>query len=416
MDTEIPKASIRRNSAIQVGKVILILIVLTGGFLLIRKLLTPSGARNAFRIVQVEQGPVINTINANGIVLPSFELQLNAPINTEIKRVFLTTGATVQNGDIILELDDTSIRLEHEQLRDELEVRKNNVTKLKLEYDKNLRDLELEDSIMALQLSSLRAQLADMQRLKEVGGATSEEVEKAQLDLQINQLQKKKLENDLQFRKESMNSDKANLELEVRIQEKKLRELGTKLNKTQVISPDRGVITWVNEDLGTKVNEGEPLVRLAKLNSFKVEANASDRFLPRLREGSPVEVRINQKKLKGIIYAILPAVENNSIEFQIQLEDPTHPDLRPNMRVDVYVITDEKTDAIRVVNGPVFTGAKTQDIFVVEGDVARKREVSIGIRSRDYTEILSGLSAGEQVIVSDMTSYKNADIINLKGE
>ena len=416
MDRDLPISKIRRKNVILLGRILLIIIAVVSIFLVARKFLTPSGDLASFRIVKVEEGPIANTINANGIIIPSFEFQLNSPISTEIKNVFIPNGATIEKGDIILELDDTSIRLEYEQLKDELEVRKNNVTRLKLEYDKNLKDLVLDDSIMALQLSSLTAQLADMKRLRKVGGATDEEVEKADLDLRIAELEKKKLENELQFRKESLNSEKKNLELEVQIQEKRLRELGSRLDKTQVIAPDDGVITWVNEELGIKVLEGEPLVRLAKLNSFKVEANASDRFLPRLSEGAPVEIRINRNRLEGIIHTILPAVENNSVEFEIQLEDPTNTLLRPNMRVDVYVITEEKEHAIRVVNGPVFSGAKNQDIFVIDGDLARKRNITTGIRSSDYTEIVSGLNPGERVIISEMTAYRNADVINLKNK
>jgi len=414
MDREIPKSQVNRQKLGQIFRWLIAITILIGAFLLVRKLFTTKIEKGEFRLATVENGAVSNTISATGLVLPSFEQQINSPINTEIKKVHLTNGATIDEGDLILDLDQSSIRLSYDQLKDELEVRKNNVTRLKLEYDKNVRDLELDDQILALRLSSLEAQLADMKRLKEVGGATDEEVEKAELDLQISQLEKRKLENDLSFRKESLTSEKRNLELEVEIQEKRLKEIGSRLNKTSVRSPGYGVITWVNEDLGIQVNEGDPLVRIADLSSFKVEATVSDRYLQRLKEGSLVELRINRDKLMGVIYAILPAVENNSVKFQIQLDDPKHESLRPNMRVEVFVLTDQKAETIRVLNGPVFSGAKVEDVFVVQGDKAVKRKVTIGIRSNDYTEILSGLSPGDEIIVSDMTEYEHLDEVILK--
>ena len=101
----------------------------------------------------------------------------NAEERCEIYRTF------VQWSDLYS--PEEYVALEFEKLADELELKKNNVTLLKLEYDKNLRDLELEDEIKALQLSSLEAQLTDAERLQKIGGATQEEVEQAELNLKI---------------------------------------------------------------------------------------------------------------------------------------------------------------------------------------------------------------------------------------
>ena len=55
--------------------------------------------------------------------------------------------------------------LEYERLQDELSLRKNNIDKLKLQYDKDLRYLDFQDQIKALQLSELKAKLGDQKRL-----------------------------------------------------------------------------------------------------------------------------------------------------------------------------------------------------------------------------------------------------------
>jgi HlyD family secretion protein len=314
-----------------------------------------------------------------------------------------------------MNLDEEFIKLEYEGLQDQLELKKNNITRLRLEYDKNLNDLDYQDQIMALKVSNLEANLSDAKRLAKVGGATEEEVKKADLNLKIAKLEKKQLENDLDFRKKAVTSDKRNLELEVMIQEKKLRELNRKLKETAVKAPANGVITWLAEDIGKKVTEGEPLVRLANLENFRIEASCSDRYSSLVKVGMSVNVRINQTILKGTITSILPAVKNNTIGFIVELENGNAVQLRPNMKVEVFIISGKKENVLRLKNGAAFTGAIEQKLFVVRGEKAVKVAVNIGLTSMDYVEILTtDLKIGDKVIVSSMTDFEHLDVIELK--
>ena len=415
MDREIPTLQQNKNRMGQGLKYLLIIALIGGAFFVLRNLLKTEIKKEDFRFGQITVGDIENKITATGLVLPSFEQQINSPIATEIKEMVLTSGAEVQAGDLILKLDEEYVRLQYDALNDQLELRKNNITKLKLEYDKNLQDLDYQDQIKALQLSSLRANLSDLRKLKDIGGATQEEVEQGELNLQIAELEKKQLENELNFKKESITSDRRNLELEVLIQEKSMRELGRKLKETSVKAPRAGVVTWINENIGQKVNEGEPLVRIANLESFRVEASCSDRYANIVKVGLSVDVRINKTTLKGIITSILPAVENNTLEFVVALEQTSHKELRPNMRVEVFIISGKKENVLRAQNGPAFTGAKQQGIFVVNGEQAVRREVQVGLSNMSYVEIITNeLQKGDRIIVSDMKDYDHLETIELK--
>ncbi|MFT4566546.1 MAG: HlyD family secretion protein, partial [Saprospiraceae bacterium] len=319
------------------------------------------------------------------------------------------TGEYVKNGDMILELDQEFTRLEYDQLDDELKLKRNNVDKLKLEYDKNLRDLDYQNQIKSLQLDELTAQVKDQERLRDVGGATAEEVEQAELQLKVAKLEKSMLENELGYRQSVNVNEKRGLELEYTIQEKKLAELSRKLRETKVRAPQEGVITWINEDIGRKVTEGETLVRIANLEKFRVEASSSDRNSNKIDVGMPVKVRINRKDLTGYISTILPALENNTIKFHVQLDEPDSELLRPNIRAEVFIITDNKTGVIRVKNGPGFKGASSQYIYVLEGNKAVRRRITKGLTNSDFVEITDNLIVGEQVIISDMKDYDHLE-------
>jgi HlyD family secretion protein len=415
MDKPISKSTRTRSRLRKALRWVLILGAVAALFLVLRNLLKTRVEAKDFQIAAIERGAIENTITASGLVVPAFEQQVISPISTSVKEVLLRSGDKVEKGDAMMLLDDEFIRLEYESLEDQYELKNNKITRLKYEYDKNIKDLDYENKIKNLQLSSLESQLADAQRLQEIGSATQEEVDQATLNVEIARLEKKKLENELAFSEQVLAGDKRNLELEARMEQKKLTELKRKLRETKVTAPRAGVITWISEDLGKTVSEGELLVRLADLGRYRVEASVSDRYAQYVKVGQPVRVRINRDDLTGFVAATLPAVENNTVSFIVELEQPDHKPLRPNMRVEVFLISDRREQALRLRNGPVFTGAARQNLFVVRGEEAIKTTARVGLIGIDYVELLeTDLREGDRVIISDMERFDHLERIQLQ--
>jgi len=409
MDREISKKDQSKNTFKKILPVVLVLGVVAAGYFLLKKTLQKTGKSADFHIVQVERGNISQTLSAAGTVVAASERVINAPVSTEIESVLLSTGTEVKKGDLILKLDKEYTSLEYEKLQDELSLRRNNIDKLKLQYDKDLRDLDYQDQIKALQLSELRAQVADQKRLLEIGGATAEEVEGAALQLSIAEIEKKVIENELEYKRSVNTTDKKNLQLEYDIQNKRLRELKRKLGETQVTAPQSGVITWINEDIGKTVSEGEPLVKIANLDKFKIEATTSDRNSGQLQVGLPVEVRIGKSKVKGTISRVLPEIINNTVKFYVTLEDEGNDQLRPNLRTEINIITGQSNNVLRAKRGTGLKGTSAQYFYKVVGNEATKVRVNKGKVSSEYFEIKDGLNEGDKLIVSETKAYEHMD-------
>ncbi|MEL6834584.1 MAG: HlyD family efflux transporter periplasmic adaptor subunit [Bacteroidota bacterium] len=414
MDREIDEKQLnqtRRRNWLRIAVVIALLVL---GFWAFRSWLSPSAKARDFRMATIERGALESTIAATGTVTPSFEQQLNAPIATQVKTVHLRSGTEVERGDLILELDKSFLLLDVAARRGQLDLRKNSIDLLQLELDRDLKELEYDDEIKGLQVAAAEAALTDAQRLGKIGGATAEEVEQAETNLQILELEKAKLENELNYRRNSLAGRKREVVLEANIQEQELQELENKLDLTEVRAPGPGVITWVNENIGEQVPEGNPLVRIADLRSFQIEASCSDRYADRVTVGQAVNVRLNDETLLGQITNILPAVANNTVEFLVALEKPDHPQLRPNMRLEVFIVTDRKADVLKVKQGPVFKGGLRQKLFAVRGSEAELLEVRTGISNGDYIELLTNeLSVGDKIIISDTRDYEHTNRLKL---
>lgn len=414
MDRTIDQSTVIRKRRGRTLKWVLGLLALLAVIYFGLRLLRPAADQDKLRFATVERGEVTNTINANALVLPAFEEQVNAPVATTIKEVLLEAGKEVGAGDLLLRLDRDYVSLQLEGRRDQLAMKENSIGLLNLEYDRDLKELGYNAEIKKLELAAAEARLADAQRLLKIGGATEEEVEAADLAVQITKLESEKLENQLNYSRNSLAGRKRQLQLEVGVEEKEVSQLSRKLRETEVRAPRAGVVTWVNENIGQQVAEGAPLARIANLGRYKIEGTCSDRYTEQVTVGMPVEIRLARARLAGTISDVLPEVTNNTLQFRVTLNDPSDDNLRPNLRAEAYIITSKKEDVLRVKNGPAIRGGKRQSLFVLRNGEAIRTEVSVGQRNGDFVEIVSGLKAGDRIIISDTEEYEQMTSFQLK--
>lgn len=394
---------------------LVVIIGLTGAVVGMRSLLKTSIEAARIGTAVVQTGPVENTLNATGEVIPAYEQMMTSPIRASIRRVRLTPGAQVRPGQAIVELDKSLTQIEYEKLQDQLALKQNGIEQLRLKLDKNLYDADVNDQIKLLNINKLQAELDDARRLLKVGGQTPEDVTRAENALRIAQLEKKQLENDLTYNRRSMGASLRESQLQARIEANNLKVLAQKLRQANIVADRSGVLTWVNENVGSAVSEGEMLAKVADLGSFRVEGSCSDAYADQLRAGLPVIVRINEIELRGLITQIKPSVQNGVVKFAVALDDNRHTSLRPNQKVEVFVVTNRSPRAMRVANGPAFKGKRKQSVFVLGTDnVARRRVVEVGLTNFDWVEIRSGLQPGERVILSDLSEYEHLQEITIE--
>lgn len=413
MDKNIEAEVVSRKKKRFIGLVAFSVIVLIAGILLLRSSFASSIKKSSITTAVVETGSVENTIDASGEVLPEFEEVITSPINASIQNVLVDAGTSVKTGQSILTLDKSLSQTEYEKLKFLLASKHNDIQKLKLELDKSFYDIKSNNSIKQLRINSLEADVENAKRLFKAGGGTREDIDKAVLSLKVANEEKLQLENEIRSKQQTMQVEMKEAGIAAAIQQNDLNALERKLKLANIVATRDGVVTWVNKNIGTTIKEGETLTRIANLSSFKVQGSISDGQLDHLQNGMSAIVRINDTQLKGTVTNIQPTIQNGIVTFNVQLEERNNSLLRPNLKVDIFLVTASKGNTIRVANGPAFTGAATQDIFVLSNGKAVRRTVNIGLTNFDYVEIKDNVKPGEIIITSDMTPYKNAKEITI---
>ena len=409
ISTEIISKRRRHKILLAIGSAIVLFVLI----ILVRVFFTSSINKSSISVSTVERGNVENTIPASGMIQPEFEEVVSSPINASIKNVLLDAGTAVKAGQSVLTLDKSASQTEYEKLKFGLESKNNDIQKLKLELEKSFYDIKSNDSIKQLKINSLVADVENTKRLYKAGGGTREDVEKTELNLKIARLEKQQLENEIKSKQQTMQVEMREVRITASIQQNDLNELERKLKLANIVASHDGVVTWVNKNIGTAVHEGDALVRIANLSSFKVQGSISDIYLDQLHNGMTAIIRINETQVRGMVVNIQPAVQNSIVTFNIQLDEHNNKLLRPNMKVDVFLVTSSKTNVMRVANGPAFSGSSTQELFVLNNGKAERRTVQIGLTNFDYVEIKDKVKPGDVIITSDMSAYKNAKVITV---
>lgn len=414
MDRDLPENVKKKRKKTLLIRIIIGVLILIISVFSLRHLIRPSIRSDKFSTATVETGDVIATVSASGTVLPEFEEIKTSPISSAIVKIYQNLGNEVDAGDTILTLDINGSTATLQTLEDELALKKNNATKLKLQLEKTIIDLNTQLEIKKLNVESLETDVKEEMYLDSIGGGTKEKIEKAELNLKIAKLELEQINQTIENSEKSMQTDLVGLNYEINIQQNNINELKNKIDGATIKADKKGVITWINNQIGQSVSEGEEMVKIANLQSYEVEGNISDIHSEKLNNGTQVIVRINgQTDIDGEVVSISPAIEENLIQFKIRLNQKEHPLLRPNMKVDVFLITASKKNVPRVENGVFYQGGTRQNVFVVENGKLVQKEVEFGESNVDYVEIANGLSEGDEIVTSDMEDYENSKQLSI---
>ena len=414
MDSALSKQSIAKTKRKPLLVLVVCLLILSLVIWFARELLQTTLKKSNITTAVVEKGNIENTISATGEILPEFEETITSPINASVQQVILDAGSKVQAGQSVLTLDKSATEIQLEKLKFQLESKKNDIMKLKLELDKSFYDIKSNNDIKQLKINSLEADVENAKRLFKAGGGTRESIEQADLNLKVATLEKLQLENEIKSKQQTMRVEMKEAEIALAIQQNDQQDLERKLKLANIVATRPGVVTWVNKNIGAAIKEGEAIARIADLGSFKVVGSISDNYIDLLRNGMASILRINETEVRGTVVNIYPSVQNNIVSFDIQLNERNNSSFRPNMKVDVFLVTATHQDVMRVANGPAFKGPASQDIFVVEKGKAERRTVHIGMTNFDFVEIMDNVQPGDVVITSDMSQYKHAKEILIK--
>lgn len=355
----------------------------------------------------VDAGSIDVSVSASGKVVPAFEEIINSPINSRILEVYKKGGDSVEVGTPILRLDLLSAETDYKKQLDEVQMNELKLEQLRIQNRSKLSEMEMQLKVSRMELNRKAVELRNEQYLDSLGAGTTDKVRQVELDYNVSKL---KLEEDEQkFINEQATAD-ADLkvkELELNIARKTLAETKRTLDDARIKAPRKAILTYVNTEIGAQVAQGEKVAVVSDLSHFKIEGEIADTYGDRIAAGSRAIVKVGKEELAGTVTDVTPLSKNGVMSFSVRLEQDNHKRLRSGLKTDVYVLTAVKDSVMRIANGSYYVGPGEYELFVRSGNELLKRKVQLGDSNYELVEVVGGLKPGDQVVVSDMSNYKN---------
>lgn len=303
----------------------------------------------------------------NGIVEPERKVQVFSRLSAYVKEIVKEEGAYVKENDVLAVLDDTEIRISHEQARIALEQ-----AKLALdEAQKNLvRSQELYKKELISEQEYQTAEASYKQRL-----------------------------------------------LDHRNREESFKDLELQLNWTRIRSLAEGYITERLIEAGGRVSANQQAYTIEDFKPLLIRVYVPTSDAIRLRTGLPAAVTteiLRDEVFRGTVTLINPRVDvqTGTIKVTVEVYDDTlH--LRPGMFVTVRIATGKKENVLVIPRKAIlFKQGKTY-VYVLKDNVASQREVTLGLTEEDQAEVVKGLAEGEVIVSVGVENLKDGQPVTV---
>lgn len=196
----------------------------------------------------------------------------------------------------------------------------------------------------------------------------------------------------------------------------RLKLIQTRIDKMAIRAPFSGVIGLRLVSPGELVDADTAIADLVVINPLKLTFGLPEIHQSRLAADLPVSLRVAgiNRTFTGTVYAWNPRIEESSrtVAVRAKVDNPEGL-LLPGNFASVTVTLETFTEALMIPATALVRGLEESIIYVVEDGVAKRRAVSVGVRTRDQVQVLDGLQVGDQVVYQGVQSLRDGRRVTL---
>jgi membrane fusion protein, multidrug efflux system len=185
------------------------------------------------------------------------------------------------------------------------------------------------------------------------------------------------------------------------------------LTDTAIHAPFNGAIQSRNASLGEYLPAGAPVVTLVKTDPLRLRLEVPERDSASVRVGLAVRLVVegDTNSHVGKVARLSPALNEQNLMLLVEADVPNYGSLRPGLYARAQIITSERDEGLTVPLKALVTFAGLEKVLVVQDGKALEKSVTTGRRGADWVEIISGLKAGETVVI-DPGNLRTGESVN----
>lgn len=355
-------------------------------------------------VARIERHPLRRQLTVSSELVPFEEIQVYAKEAGYVSQLFVDYGTHVKKGQLmaILEIPELQALLQQDQAA--------------------IKSMQDEAGNAAKQLNRVEAQHKvlhlEFERINSVAQSRPGLVAQQEVD----DVEGRDLASEAQVQaaKSTLESAKSNVAAE----QAKLAHDQAIYAYSRITAPFDGVVTERNANLGTLMQAGTnsstnvlPLVTLSQENLYRLVIPVPENYVAYIKAGDPVSVRVPalRKNFPGKVARFSSEVHDSTrtMHTEVDVPNPTG-ELIPGLYAEATITLNREGDALTIpVQAIDRQGDRTTALLVDSSNKIERRSIELGIEddSENETEVLSGLSPGDQVVVSDRSGLKPGELV-----
>lgn len=369
-------------------------------------------ARSEVQLGQVSRGDFVRDLAVQGKVVAA-----NAPTLVSqqdgLVRFVKQPGEAVTIGDLLAVVESPSLENEVKQQQALLLSMQSEHERAKLLAREQQLDMQQIESSAAVNLQAAKRELARAEQSMQLGVMRQIDLDIARDKLAQSELEFKHARAKVALAADKLTFEQKSGEQSLARQALVVAELERKLAALQIKAPVTGQVgNWLATQQ-TQVLTGQGLLTVIDLSQYEAELSVPESYAAELSPGLPVEITLNGQKLKGELSHVAAEVKDSNVTARVRFADQDAKALRQNQRVSGRIVFDERKDVLRVARGEFVASGGGRVGYRLEQDVAVRTPLQVGALSVQWVEILSGAKEGDQLVISNLAEFKDADRVRL---
>jgi len=309
------------------------------------------------KVFEVKRQKISEKLFYTGLIEAWKKINITPDVGGKIAKIYVQEGDRVEEGQLLAELDTKAIRLQLEAAKAGLAVAEAN-------YNDAQKNMER------------------MERLKKENAVSDQQYEKARLGYEAAEAQ-------LQQARSALNLAQHSLDVSL------------------MKAPFSGVVASRNAEVGDVINPmmggfspASGVLTLMDFSRIKIAIDVSQQDFVRIKKGQAVYLKVTaipDRVFEGYVSLVNLTADPMTKKFKVEATiDNSDLVLRPNTFGEITLEVSTHEDALAIPQKAVL---ENKYIFVAQGDVAQRREVSLGLQNSELVEVTRGLKEGDLVIV-----------------
>jgi HlyD family secretion protein len=404
----------KRRRQVVIGGAILLAVIAAAAGLMALGPAMPSVERSSVLVDTVKRGELLREVRGPGTLVPKEIRWIAAETSARVERVLVKPGAQVEPDTVILELSNPEVDDQLLAATAALTAAQSDLAAKRTELKSRLLDQQAAEAQARTDYETARMQAESEKSVAEKGIIPAVQYRKSLVVLE-------QLKYRVDIEQQRVAEFRRNISAQLAAEQARLDQLANtrELRQRQadglkVRAGIAGVLQRVPVEEGQQVAGGNNLARVARPGDLMAELRVAETQAKDIVIGQPARIDTRNGIVDGKVLRVDPAVQNGTVQVDVELDGALPPGARPDLSVDGTIEIERLADVL-YVGRPAFGQPEAEvRLFKVDADnVAARVPVQLGRSSVNLIEIRNGLQVGDRVILSDTSAWDQSDKIRL---